>query len=65
MSAMGMLVRAVSRRQLGSFLVLAIVGGLGTAFAMTAVAGARRTDSAYDRLRNVPHSSGVPGVIRV
>lgn len=46
-----MLVRALFRRQASSFLVLAVIGGLGLGFAMTAAAGARRTEAAYDRLR--------------
>ena len=51
MIAIRMLVRSVLRRQLAGFVLLAVIGGLGMGFAMTAVAGARRADSAYDRLR--------------
>ena len=39
------------RRELSGFLVLGVVAGLGMGFATTAVAGARRSDSAYTRLR--------------
>jgi ABC-type lipoprotein release transport system permease subunit len=51
MIAIGMLVRSILRRQLAGFVLLAVIGGLGMGFSMVAMAGARRADSAYDRLR--------------
>lgn len=53
MAAILTLVCVMLRRQLASFLLLAIIGGLGLGFAMTAAMGSRRADSAYDRLRHV------------
>ena len=51
MSATAALARTMLRRQLVAFVALAVLGGLGVAFAMTAASGARRADSAYTRLR--------------
>jgi hypothetical protein len=39
------------RRQVWALLAVALVGGVGFGFVMTAASGARRTDSAYTRLR--------------
>jgi ABC-type lipoprotein release transport system permease subunit len=43
----------MARRQATALVVLAIVGGLGLGFVMTAASGARRADTAYSRLRHV------------
>jgi ABC-type lipoprotein release transport system permease subunit len=59
-SAIATLARSMARRQLLGLILLAVVGGLGVGFAMTAAAGARRADSAYTRLR---HESLAPDVM--
>ena len=51
MSAFGMRARADMRTRRTSLIVLTVLTGLAGAAAMTSVAAARRTDSAYDRYR--------------
>ena len=51
MSAFGMRARADMRTRRTSLIVLTMLTGLAGAVAMTSVAAARRTDSAYDRYR--------------
>jgi hypothetical protein len=46
-----LLSRVALRRNAVGFVVLAVLGGLGVGFAMTAGTSARRSGSAYDRLR--------------
>jgi hypothetical protein len=41
----------MARRQTAALVALALLGGLGLGFATTAASGARRADSAYNRLR--------------
>src|SRR3954447_16592292 len=51
MRAVWIVSRAVLRRHAVAFVVLAVLGGLGLGFAMTAATSARRSGSAYERLR--------------
>lgn len=47
--AVGLTLRCELRRRTGSFVVAALIAGLAGGAALTAAAGARRSDSAYDR----------------
>ena len=50
MTAVGVLARSMLRRGIVGFLLLGVAVGLGMGFSATALAGARRADSAYVRL---------------
>jgi hypothetical protein len=49
--------RAELRRRWAALLVLGLLAGISTGLATAAVAGARRTDTAWDRLRDQTHAS--------
>ena len=55
-SSVGMWVRADWRRRYLSLVALALVAGISFAVAVTAFAGARRTASSFDRLREATHA---------
>jgi ABC-type lipoprotein release transport system permease subunit len=51
MAVLALLARSIWRHRVRSLVALAVVGGIGLGVVMTAVASARRADSAYTRLR--------------
>jgi ABC-type lipoprotein release transport system permease subunit len=57
MAAVWLLVRCDLRRRWRSLVVVALLVGLVGVVVLTAVAGARRTESAYPRLRDAVHTS--------